>query len=138
MPATPSIPAAAAEPVRKATALTDSARLAFRAEVDRQLKQMADSLKLSPQQRANARPILLDHAYQVKQLRDKYSPMERTAANREAMTKEMQTLRNATDGKLAGVLSADQMTQYKAMRDAALVKVRAKLTNIVPTPAENK
>lgn len=138
MPATSSMPAAVAEPMRKATAMTDSARLAFRADVDRQLKQMADTLKLSPQQRANARPILLDHAYQVKQLRDKYAPMERTPANREAMTKEMQTLRDATDAKLAGVLSADQLTQYKTMRDAALVKMRAKMASTEAKPEEKK
>lgn len=136
-PAMPSTPAVAKQ-AQQAVTMSDSARLAFRADVDRQLKQMADTLKLSPQQRANARPILLDHAYQVKQLRDKYVKMERTPANREAMTKEMQTLREATDGKLAGVLSADQMTQYKVMRDAALAKVRTKMAGAETKPEEKK
>jgi len=119
--------AAIADSALKMPAMSDSGRRAFRAEVERQLKQMADSLKLSPQQRANARPMLLEHAYQVKQLRDKYAAMERTPANREAMTKEMQALRDANDAKLAGVLSEDQMTRYKAMRDQQLAKVRAKM-----------
>jgi hypothetical protein len=122
----------------KSVAMPDSARAAFRAEVQRQLKQMADSLKLSPEQRNNARPILLEHAYQVKQLRDKYAAMEKTPANREAMTKEMQTLREATDAKLAGVLSGDQMAQYKKMRDEQLAKVRTKVGGGEPPPAEVK
>ena len=124
--AQPAAPAPA-DTVRKVPAMSDSARAAFRAEVQRQLKQMADSLKITPAQRTTLRPILLDHAYQVKQLRDKYVAMERTPANREAMAKEMQTLRDATDAKLAAVLSGEQMAGYKKMRDEQLAKVRAKM-----------
>jgi len=140
-PAKPAVTAPAPAPgdtAHKMRAMTDAQRTAFRTEVDHQLKQMADSLKLTPQQRANARPILLDHAYQVKQLRDKYVGMERTPANREAMTKEMQTLREATDTKLAGVLSADQMTQYKKMRDEQLARVRSRVAGGETKPPEKK
>jgi Rod binding domain-containing protein len=74
----------------------------------------------------------------VKQLRDKYAPMARTAANKEAMTKEMQSLRDATDAKLAGVLSADQMTQYKKMRDEQMAKMKSKMATGEAKPEEKK
>jgi len=121
----------------KAPALSDSARAALRSEIDHQLKAMADTLKLTPDQRAKARPILLDHAYQVKQLRDKYATQEKTPAVVEAMKKDMQVLRDANDAKLAMVLTGEQMAQYKKMRDEGLARGRAKLgiTGMPAAPA---
>jgi len=122
---TVTLPAPAAAGAR-APAPSDSARAALASQIDRQLKEMADSLQLTPEQRAKARPILLDHAYQVKQLREKYATKEKTPAVMETMKKEMQVLRDATDGKLAQVLTADQMTQYRKKRDEGLIRARAK------------
>jgi hypothetical protein len=100
---------------------------AMKDEVQRQLKVMADSLKMTPEQREKAKPILMDHANQLKDMRAKYTSMEKTPANKEAMKKDMLALRDATDAKLAQVLNADQMTQYKAMRDAQWAKTKAKM-----------
>ena len=111
---------AAAAGAHKAPTLSDSARAALKSQIERELKAMADTLKLTPEQRAKARPILLDHAYQVKQLREKYARQEKTPAVTDTMKKEMQTLRDATDGKLAQVLTGEQMTQYKKWRDEGL------------------
>jgi ABC-type uncharacterized transport system permease subunit len=111
----------------KAPTLSDSARAALRSQIDRELKAMGDSLKLTPEQRAKARPILLDHAYQVKQLRDKYATQEKTPAVMDSMKKDMQVLRDATDGKLALVLTGEQMAQYKKMRDEGLARARSKM-----------
>ena len=102
-----------------------------------QLKQMADALKLSQEQRDKARPILLDAAYQIRQLRLKYGAMDRTPVNREAMTKDIRALREATDAKLASVLTSDQMAQYKKSRDEKLAKVRTKM-GIADTTAAAK
>jgi hypothetical protein len=134
---TPQPPPAAASPAKQAPApaesasglptLSDAERAAARAEVQRQLKQMADSLQLTKEQRDKARPIMLDAAYQLKQVRDKYAAMEKSPANREAMTKEVRTLREGNDAKLAAVLSPEQMAKYKAMRDVHLTKARAKM-----------
>ena len=70
---------AAAAGAHKAPTLSDSTRAALKSQIERELKAMADTLKLTPEQRAKARPILLDHAYQVKQLREKYARQENDA-----------------------------------------------------------
>jgi len=119
----------------KAVTLSDSARAEVVAQITRQLKEMADSLKLTTDQRAKARPILLDHGYQVKQLREKYATQERTPAITEEARKEMQVLRDATDTKLAQVLTADQMAQYKKKRDEELARARALMGMAAPAAA---
>lgn len=118
----PAVPAAPAMP-----ALSDSARAAVRAQVSKELKTMADTLKLTQEQRDKARPILLDHAYKLRQLRDKYAGMERTPENRAAMQKEAASLREATDAKLTALLTGDQMTAFKRWREEGMGRARAKL-----------
>jgi len=117
----------------KAPTLSDSTRAALKSQIERELKAMADTLKLTPEQRAKARPILLDHAYQVKQLREQYARQEKTPAVTDTMKKEMQTLRDATDGKLAQVLTGEQMTQYKKWRDEGLSRMRSKMGMTAPS-----
>ena len=124
---------AAAAGAHKAPTLSDSTRAALKSQIERELKAMADTLKLTPEQRAKARPILLDHAYQVKQLREKYARQEKTPAVTDTMKKEMQTLRDATDGKLAQVLTGEQMTQYKKWRDEGLSRMRSKMGMTAPS-----
>jgi Spy/CpxP family protein refolding chaperone len=126
--------AAKVAPAPKAATLSDSARAALRSQIDRQLREMADSLKLTPDQRAKARPILLDHGYQIMQLRDKYATQEKTPAVTDAMRKEMQVLRDATDANLALVLTGEQMAQYKKKRDEGLTMARSKM-GIAPPAA---
>ena len=130
-PAAPEAGAPAATPVAKPpmpAALSDSARAAVRAQVEKELKAMADSLKLTPSQRSKARPILLEHAYQLRELRTKYATHPRTAETREAMAKDAQTLRDATDAKLAEIMSGDQITRYKQMRDEMLTRARSRMS----------
>jgi septal ring factor EnvC (AmiA/AmiB activator) len=93
-------------------------------EVQQQLKMMADQLKMTPDQRDKAKAILTDQAAQLKQMRTKYAGMPKTAENKEAMKKDMMALREDTDSKMSQVLSADQMTQYKAMREAQKAKMK--------------
>ena len=80
-PATAAPKPAAPAATEGAPVLSDSVRALVRNEVLTQLKQMADALKLSQEQRDKARPILLDAAYQIRQLRLKYGAMDRTPAN---------------------------------------------------------
>lgn len=111
----------------KIPALSDSARSATREEVGKQLKMLADSLNLTQQQRDKVRPILMAHVTQMKMIRDKYAAMDRTPENREAMKKDAMTLRDATDAKLAGVLTPDQMTKYKAWRESMMSKAKDRM-----------
>lgn len=124
------VAAAPAPPAPTATAtptdMSDADRVALRGELERQLKALADSLKLTPDQRAQARPILLDQAYQLRQIRQKYAAQEKTPANQEAMKKEVQQLRDATDHKLGAVFTVHQMEQFKAKREAWLGQAKAR------------
>ena len=108
-------------------ALSDSARTAIKSQIELELKALGDTLKLTPDQKAKARPILLDHAYQVKQLRDKFATQQKTPAVVESMQKEMQGMRESTDGKLAMVLTGEQMVGYKKWRDEGLTRMRSKM-----------
>ncbi len=131
----PAVTAKPAVPEMKAPAmptLSDSARAAIKAQIGRELKAMADTLKLTPDQRARARTILLDQGYQLHNLREKYMAMPRTPENRAAMTKEMQALRDSTDARLVNVLSADQMARYKKWREERLTTARSKMGTGAP------
>jgi hypothetical protein len=97
---------------------------AMKAEAQRQLKMMSEQLKLTPDQQDKAKAILMDQAAQLKQMRAKYAGMEKNDANKAAMKKDWQDIRDAGDAKMAEVLSADQMTQYKAMREAQKTKMK--------------
>jgi hypothetical protein len=120
--------AAQATPAKSApTASTSKSGMSSSAkkdEVQRQLKMMADQLKLTPDQRDKCKAILTDNAAQLKQIHAKYTGMEKNDANKAAMKKDMTDLRDASDAKMAEVLSADQMTQYKAMREAHMAKMK--------------
>ena len=119
--------AASAEVAKFAAPLSDSTRTALKAEIERELKTAADSLKLTPEQRAQARPILLDQAYQVRALRDKYAKQERTQATADAMRKDIQAIREATDNRLSAVLTVQQMNQFKAKREEWLGRTRTRM-----------
>jgi hypothetical protein len=119
--------AAPAASAARLPALSDSARTAIKSQIELELKALGDTLKLTPDQKAKARPILLDHAYQVKQLREKYAKQEKTPAVVESMQKEMQGMRESTDGKLAMVLTGEQMVHYKKWRDEGLTRMRSKM-----------
>lgn len=108
-------------------ALSDSARAAAVAEVSRQLKVLADTLQLSQAQRDQVRPIVLENAYQLRQLRMKYAAMDRTPANFAAMQKEAGSLRESSDAKMSQVLSAEQMAKYKKWREDMMSRARARL-----------
>jgi ribonuclease HII len=108
-------------------ALPDSVRTAIKAQVEKELKAMADSLKLTSAQREKIRPIILDHAYQLRQLRAKYATQPRTPETGEAMMKDAMAIREATDAKLAGAMSAEQMVRYKQMRDEMMERAKARM-----------
>ena len=132
-PAANTAPSAAAA-AKAAAPLSAQERAALRAEIDRALKAMADSLKLTPTQRSQARPILLDHAYQVKQVRERYATQERTQPVLQAMQNDLQVLRDTTDAKMSRVLHSDQMAGYLANRDQWLNRLRARMGVTAPKP----
>jgi len=108
-------------------AMSDSMRSHMRDEAMQQLKMMADSLHLTADQRAKVKPIVQGQVDQLKQLRAKYAAMDKTPENRDAMRKEAMAIRESGDAKLATILTPDQMTQLKAMREAMMNKMKARM-----------
>ena len=117
MSVTKSMGDSAAKAVTSATHAGAAKMGAMSDQVSQQLKTLADSLNLTPDQRAKAKPILMDQATGLKQIRSKYASLAKTPENVAAMKAEVLKLRDATDTKLGTVLSAPQMTAYKAKRD---------------------
>ena len=108
-------------------ALSDSARASLQSQIGHELRMLGDSLKLTPDQKAKVKPILVDHAMSLAGIRDKYSKLGKSTANMAAMKQEVLKLRDATDTKLASVLSPAQLTAYKAKRDQWMKSAVAKL-----------
>lgn len=79
---------------------------------DRQLAGMKDRLKLTPDQEEKLKPILLDSAKQMAEMRKKMTPGE--PPSEEAMT-EMRKSRETNNKKVADVLTDDQKKEYEKM-----------------------
>ena len=95
----------------------DTSEAAIKAAVQRRLDEMATQLKLTDVQRGQLRPIVKEQMQQMRQLRIKYSGQQRTPDGRAAMAKEMKAIQESHDELYAQVLSADQMTQLRQMRE---------------------
>ena len=99
------------------TGLSDSARASLQSQIGHELRMLGDSLRLTPDQKSKVKPILIDHATALAGIRDKYSKLGKSTANMAAMKQEVLKLRDATDTKLASVLTPPQLTAYKAKRE---------------------
>jgi len=105
----------------------DTSQAAVEAEVRHRMHEMAEQLKLTPDQKEKLKPIMQDQATQMRAIRAKYVSMPRTPENREAMMKELKALQEANDPRLASVLSADQMAQLKKMREENRAQMRQRM-----------
>ena len=133
-PPSPGTAAAAASIAPHSNVPSDSTRAAIRADIDRTLRAMADTLKLTLEQKTKAKSILTEHAYNLTSLRDRYRSQEKTPQVVGAMRTEMQQMRESTDMKLGSVFTVDQMNQYRAKRDEWLGGMRTRL-GLSPTGA---
>ena len=105
----------------------DTSQAAIEAEVRHRMHEMAEQLKLTPDQKEKLKPIVEDQATQMRAIRAKYMSMPRTPDNREAMMKELKALQEANDPRLASVLSADQMAKLKKMREENRAQMRQRM-----------
>ncbi len=85
--------------------------------VDRQVTMMKEHLKLAPDQETKVRAILQENQTKMQALMEKYPRPERGQAPSEEARAEMKQLREQTKQSLAGVLTADQLTQWEQMRE---------------------
>lgn len=84
--------------------------------LDRQVSMMKDHLKLAPDQETKVRSILQENQTKMQALMEKYGRPERGKAPSEEARAEMKQLREQTKQSMAGVLTADQLTQWEQMR----------------------
>ncbi len=110
-------PASAASSAGSSSALKKRHARAGAAEEQRQLnmhvQKLTEGLKLSDDQATKVRSILQGRATQAKELRAKFRGEAATPENRAALEKAYRELHADTDTKLAAVLTAEQLTEYR-------------------------
>ena len=84
-------------------------------ELSEHLQMMTQRLKLTDDQVARVKVILQEQMTASNELRARYKGQPATPESRAAMEKAHKELHAGTDAKLAEVLTADQMTEYKKM-----------------------
>lgn len=84
--------------------------------LDRQVTMMKEHLKLAPDQETKVRGILQENQTKMQALMEKHGRPERGKAPSEEARAEMKQLREQTRNSMAGVLTADQLTQWEEMR----------------------
>lgn len=85
-------------------------------EMSEHLQKMTERLKLTDDQAAKVKAIMQAQWTASSELRAKYKGQPVTAENKAAMVKARKDLHADTEAKLAQVLTADQMAEYKKMR----------------------
>jgi CubicO group peptidase (beta-lactamase class C family) len=114
----PAIPAQTATP---APAQGDQAR--------ERLQQFADRLQLTPEQREQVRPVMLDEVQRLKAIRDRYQADDGGGANRRTklkMAREMRNVQKEADDKLKKILTSQQMDELKKIREENRAAWRAR------------
>ena len=82
-----------------------------------QLKMMTDRLKLTEEQQAKIKPLLEEQRAEGQKLRD-------AGLSREEMMKKREEMNAQLDAKLAPILTAEQKTELKAMREEMRARMR--------------
>ena len=108
--------AAGQEPTAPAapSAVPDQAR--------QRLEQIKERLKLTPEQVEQVRPILSDEVQKLKALRESNSGGSRR--DRRKMAREFKRIQGEADDQLKKVLSKEQMSELKKMRDERRQQLR--------------
>ena len=82
---------------------------------DRQVAAMKERLKLTDDQAAKVKPILVDSTKKQMEIRQKYNVQQGQRPSDEAMA-DMKKAREDTNKKLSEVLSKEQMQEYTKMQ----------------------
>jgi len=82
--------------------------------LERRLQMLTERLQLSSQQATQIRQILTQEQTQLQALRQKAEG----GASRESLRPEMQAIRQRTDQQIEGVLTEQQRTTYRELRES--------------------
>ena len=85
-------------------------------ERDEHFQKMTKRLKLTDDQAARMKTIMQAQWTESSEMRARYKGQPATPENKATMEKARKNLHAETDAKMAQVLNADQMTEYKKMR----------------------
>jgi Spy/CpxP family protein refolding chaperone len=86
------------------------------------LEQIKERLKLTPEQVEKVRPILTDEVQKLKALRESNSGGSRR--DRRKMAREFKRIQGDADDQLKKVLSKEQMSELKKLRDERRQQLR--------------
>ena len=81
--------------------------------VERRVSMMTERLSLSTEQATQVRQILTKESEQMRALFEN----AQGGADRESLRPQMQSLRDSTDKQIEGVLTPDQLTTYRELRE---------------------
>jgi Spy/CpxP family protein refolding chaperone len=82
----------------------------------KQLQEMAERLKLSEEQKEQIRAILEAQVKEMQELREKTMSEGRSQSSMSQMREGMQKIQKDTDANLEEILTAEQMAEYKKIR----------------------
>ena len=85
-------------------------------ERDERFQKMTKHLKLTDDQSTRMKAIMQEQWTESGELRAKYKGQSNTPENKAAMMNARKDLHASTDAKIAQVLTAPQMTEYRKMR----------------------
>lgn len=127
---------AAAESAKPA-ALPAESPLSSDAAVNKILSTLKTDLKLSDDQEQRLKPIFEQYLANVQAVREKYSGG--SVRDLRKARKELMALREANDKRVAGVLTEEQMKQYRALREEVREKFKdaARQQREASTPEDN-
>jgi hypothetical protein len=93
-------------------------------QFQQRLQQFKERLHLRPEQIEQVRPILVEEAQKMKEVRDRHAGEQNRRA-RLGMARELKGIQGSADDKLKKVLDKEQMKELKKMREEAREKFRA-------------
>ena len=93
--------------------------------LDREMKQLKDRLKLTPDEETKVRTILEDNGKKMMELREKYGRPEPGQGPPPELMTEMSKIRDDTHDRLSKVLTADQMKDYGKLMEERRSRMRS-------------
>lgn len=95
--------------------------------LDRIMNSLTDRLDLTPEQQESIRPILAEDMTAKSELVEKKREQGGGRQGMRGLRSEMKKITETTDGKLAKILSEDQMKEYEQARDEMRKKMRERM-----------
>lgn len=105
------------------------------AQMEERMASIVERLELTDEQKTQLEPIVADSLTQQQEILAKYGidPENRSSGSRPSprqamqLRREMETVREATKGELAGILSDEQLAEYARIQEEAKAEMRKRM-----------